>query len=104
MQHEPAMSMPRSGAVAISANRDEEVFADPYRFAVERLPNEHLAFGIGEHFCFGSNLARLDIRVMFEEFLRRLPDIELAGPVARLRLNVINGIKRMPVRFTPERR
>ena len=87
----------------ISANRDEEIFPDPYRFDVERTPNDHLAFGIGEHFCLGSNLARLEIRVIFEELLRRLPDIALAGPVARLRSNFINGIKHMPVRFTPER-
>jgi len=87
----------------ISANRDEEIFPEPYRFDVGRTPNEHVAFGIGEHFCLGSNLARMEIRVMFEEVLRRLPDIELAGPAARLRSNFINGIKRMPVRFTPER-
>jgi cholest-4-en-3-one 26-monooxygenase len=87
----------------ISANRDEEVFPEPDRFDVGRTPNDHLAFGIGEHFCLGSNLARLEIRVMFEELLRRLPDIELAGPVDRLRSNLINGIKRMPVVFTPER-
>ena len=68
-----------------------------------RTPNDHLAFGIGHHFCLGANLARLEIQIMFEELLRRLPDIELAGPVERLRSNFINGIKRMPVRFTPER-
>lgn len=87
-----------------SANRDEEVFAEPDRFDVGRRPNDHLAFGIGEHFCLGANLARLEIRCMFEELLDRLPDIELAGPVRRLRSNFINGIKSMPVRFTPERR
>ncbi len=86
-----------------SANRDEEMFPDGDRFDVGRTPNEHLAFGIGPHFCLGANLARLEIRVMFEELLRRLPDIELAGPVERLRSNFINGIKRMPIRFTPER-
>src|SRR5262245_31674111 len=86
-----------------SANRDEEVFPDAQRFDVGRDPNDHLAFGIGPHFCLGANLARLEIRIMFEELLRRLPDIELAGPVERLRSNFINGIKRMPIRFTPER-
>ena len=86
-----------------SANRDEDIFTDAHRFDVGRTPNEHLAFGIGPHFCLGANLARLEIRIMFEELLRRLPDIELAGPVERLRSNFINGIKRMPVRFTPER-
>jgi cholest-4-en-3-one 26-monooxygenase len=86
-----------------SANRDEDVFPRADHFDVGRTPNEHLAFGIGEHFCLGSNLARLEIRLMFEELLTRLPDIQLAGPVHRLRSNFINGIKRMPVRFTPER-
>jgi len=86
-----------------SANRDEEVFPDPFRFDVSRQPNEHLAFGIGEHYCLGANLARLEIRVLFEELLRRLPDIDLAGPPVRLRSSFINGIKHMPVRFTPER-
>jgi cholest-4-en-3-one 26-monooxygenase len=86
-----------------SANRDEDVFVDPYKFDVARSPNNHIAFGIGEHFCLGANLARLEIRVMFEEILRRMPDMELAGPVRRLRSNFINGIKEMPVKFTPPR-
>jgi cytochrome P450 len=86
-----------------SANRDEAMFKDPDRFDVGRTPNEHLAFGIGPHFCLGANLARLEIKIMFERLLQRLPDIRLAGPVQRLRSNFINGIKHMPVRFTPER-
>ena len=86
----------------VSANRDERVFKDPNRFDVERSPNEHVAFGGGgPHFCLGANLARMEIRVMFEELLRRLPDMELAGPVERLCSNFINGIKHMPVQFTP---
>jgi cholest-4-en-3-one 26-monooxygenase len=85
----------------ISGNRDETVFTDPYRFDVRRTPNDHIAFGGGgPHFCLGANLARLEIKVMFEELLQRLPDIELDGPVARLRSNFINGIKRMPVAYT----
>jgi cholest-4-en-3-one 26-monooxygenase len=84
-----------------SANRDEDVFPDAERFDVGRTPNDHLAFGAGEHFCLGSSLARLEMRVMFEELLRRLPDIALAGPVRRLRSNFINGYKQIPVRFTP---
>ena len=86
-----------------SANRDEDVFTDPTRSTSARSPNDHIAFGIGEHFCLGANLARLEIRVMFEELLRRLPDIELAGPVRRLRSNFINGVKEMPIKFTPPR-
>lgn len=83
-----------------SANRDEEVFSEPDRFDVRRTPNEHLAFGVGEHFCLGAGLARLELRVMFEELLQHLPDVELDGPIERLRSNAFNGIKRMPVRFT----
>jgi cholest-4-en-3-one 26-monooxygenase len=83
-----------------SANRDESVFADGHRFDVGRTPNEHLAFGVGQHFCLGASLARLEIRVMFEELLRRFPKIEPAGPVRRLRSNFINGFKEIPVRFT----
>ncbi len=86
-----------------SANRDEDVFPNPETFNVRRSPNEHVAFGIGEHYCLGSNLARLEIRVIFEELVRRLPDLELAGPVRRLRSNFINGIKSMPIRFTPQK-
>jgi cholest-4-en-3-one 26-monooxygenase len=85
----------------IAANRDEEVFDDPHHFDITRSPNEYVAFGGGgPHFCLGANLAKVEIRVMFEELLDRLPDIELAGPVQRLRSNFINGIKHMPVRFT----
>lgn len=85
-----------------AANRDEEVFKDPMTFDVTRQPNEHLSFGVGQHFCLGASLARLELRVIFEELLKRLPDLALAGDVRRLRSNFINGIKSMPVRFTPE--
>jgi cholest-4-en-3-one 26-monooxygenase len=86
-----------------SANRDEQYFKDADEFDIGRTPNEHLAFGVGEHFCLGTSLARLEIRVLFEELLRRLPDIQLAGEVRRLRSNFINGTKTLPVRFTPEK-
>jgi cytochrome P450 len=85
----------------VSANRDEAVFKDPHAFDVGRSPNEHLAFGVGPHVCMGHALARLEARVAFEELLRRLPDMDLEGPVVRLRSNWVNGIKSMPVRFTP---
>jgi cholest-4-en-3-one 26-monooxygenase len=85
-----------------SANRDESVFTRPFEFDVGRSPNEHLAFGVGQHFCLGASLARLELRLIFEELLRRLPDVAQAGEVRRLRSNFINGIKTMPVRFTPE--
>ena len=86
-----------------SANRDEEVFDDPFRFDVERSPNEHVAFGFGTHYCLGNSLARLELRVMFEHLLRRLPDMELVEatePPARA-ANFVSGYESMPVRFTP---
>jgi cytochrome P450 len=80
-----------------SANRDERAFADPYRFDVTRTPNEHVGFGAGgPHFCLGANLARREIKVMFEELLRRLPDIEATGEPDYLQSAFIHGIKRMP--------
>ena len=82
-----------------SANRDEEVFADPHTFDVARTPNEHLAFGIGEHFCLGANIARLELRLVFRHLVRRLESVELTGPVERLRSSFVGGIKRMPVRL-----
>jgi cholest-4-en-3-one 26-monooxygenase len=86
----------------IAANRDPERFPDPHRFDVRRQPNEHVAFGAGgPHYCLGANLARLEIRIMFEELLKRLPDIRQAGEPARLRSNFISGIKHLPVAFTP---
>jgi cytochrome P450 family 142 subfamily A polypeptide 1 len=87
-----------------SANRDERVFPEPFRFDVARAPNEHLAFGgYGTHFCLGSSLARLELRVMFEELLRRLPDLELADPhpLPLRPSNFIVGIESMPVVFEP---
>ncbi len=87
-----------------AANRDEEVFENPQSFDVGRAPNEHLAFGgRGPHFCLGASLARMEIRVMFEEILNRLPDMRLAGEPERLRSTLIAGIKHLPVQFTPER-
>ena len=84
----------------ISANRDETVFPDPDAFDIARTPNNHMAFGGGgPHFCLGANLARLEIRVMFDEVLRRMPEMEMTGPAQRLRSNFINGIKHLPVRF-----
>jgi cytochrome P450 len=83
----------------ISADRDEETFARPDEFDITRTPNPEVAFGSGgPHFCLGAPLARMEIRVMFEELLPRLADIELTGPVSRLRSNFINGVKHMPVR------
>jgi cytochrome P450 len=85
----------------ISADRDETVFPDPYRFDVTRAPNDHVVFGPGgPHFCLGAHLARLETKILFQELLPRLASIELNGRVERLRSNFVNGIKRMPVRVT----
>ncbi len=85
-----------------SVNRDADFFPDPDVFDVTRTPNEHLAFGIGEHFCLGAGFARLELKVIFEEVLRRFPDIELDGQPERLRSTFIGGIKHLPVKFAPE--
>jgi len=82
-----------------SANRDEKVFADPDVFRIDRRPNPHLGFGIGEHFCLGAHLARLELRVIFEQLARRLDRVELAGPVERMRSSFLGGVKRMPLRY-----
>jgi cholest-4-en-3-one 26-monooxygenase len=84
-----------------SANRDEDIFSEPDTFNIRRLPNEHVAFGVGEHFCLGANLARLELREIFREMTARLHDIELAGEPKRLRSCFINGVKEMRVRFRP---
>jgi cholest-4-en-3-one 26-monooxygenase len=82
----------------ISANRDEEVFEDPFRFDITRDPNPHIAFGGGgPHFCLGAQLARLEIRLLFEELTARYPKVEALGPPDRLRSNFIGGIKHLPV-------
>ncbi len=84
-----------------SVNRDEDVFPNADTFDITRTPNEHLAFGIGEHFCLGAGFARLELKVMFEQVLTRFPDIHLNGPVERLRSSFIGGVKHLPVAFTP---
>ena len=80
-----------------SGNRDEDIFDDPYRFNVARNGPAHLGFGIGVHFCIGSRLADLQLKVLFQELLKEFPKICVAGRVERLRSNFINGIKKMPV-------
>jgi len=82
-----------------SANRDEDAFPDPDVFRVDRRPNPHVGFGIGEHFCLGANLARLELNVIFAELSQRLEEIELAGPFERMRSSFLGGVKRMPIRY-----
>jgi cholest-4-en-3-one 26-monooxygenase len=80
-----------------AANRDPAVFENPEVFDITRKPNPHLAFGVGTHFCMGSHIARLEMRVTLEEFLRRYPSPSLAGPPERQESNFISGIKRLPL-------
>ncbi len=87
-----------------AVNRDEEVFENPDLFDVGRRPNDHLSFGVGEHFCLGSNLARMELRQIFTGLLARLPDLEFAAEPRRLRSNFINGVKEMRVTFSPSAR
>jgi cholest-4-en-3-one 26-monooxygenase len=84
-----------------SANRDEEVFRDPDRFDIRRHPNDHVAFGHGEHYCLGANLARMELREIFLGIAMRIHDLEMTAPPRRLRSNFINGVKEMRVRFRP---
>ncbi len=84
-----------------SANFDERVFRDPMNFDIRRSPNPHLAFGHGIHLCLGANLARLEARVFFEELFGTVGRIEETAAPARIRSNLVNGFKRMPVRVSP---
>jgi cholest-4-en-3-one 26-monooxygenase len=82
-----------------SANRDEDIFPDSQVFDVGRTPNEHIAFGgRGPHYCLGASLAKMEIKVMFEEMLTRIPNMTQAGDIVRLHSNLINGVKHLPVR------
>jgi cholest-4-en-3-one 26-monooxygenase len=86
----------------VSANRDEDVFADPFSFDITRDPNPHVAFGGGgPHHCLGANLARMEIRVFFSEFVKQVGRIEALGPPSYLRSNFIGGIKHLPVSLHP---
>jgi cytochrome P450 family 142 subfamily A polypeptide 1 len=87
-----------------SANRDEAVFEDPDTFRIDRDPNPHVAFGFGSHYCLGANLARMEVKVVFEELFRRLPDIEVTDPTAPLDRNpsaFVAALRTLPARFTP---
>ncbi|TVT27973.1 cytochrome P450 [Amycolatopsis rhizosphaerae] len=87
-----------------SANRDEEIFADPYVFDVGRSPNKHVTFGHGPHFCLGSYLARVELEALLTALITFVDGVELAGPVGRVHSNFLSGISRLPVKTTPSRR
>lgn len=82
-----------------SANRDEDVFEDPWTFRIDRKPNRHIGFGVGEHFCLGAHLARLEMVVAYRHLLPRIQEIELTGPVDRLHSSLVGGVKRLPIRY-----
>jgi cytochrome P450 len=82
-----------------SANRDEDVFEDPFTFRVDRDPNRHLGFGIGEHFCLGAHLARRSQRALFRELARRLESVELAGEPDWIQSSFVVGLKHLPIRY-----
>jgi cytochrome P450 len=82
-----------------SGNRDEAVFADPDRFDVTRSPNPHIAFGFGPHMCLGQHLAKLEMRVLFDELLPHLASVELAGDPRLVETNFVGGYKSLPIRF-----
>jgi linalool 8-monooxygenase len=83
----------------VSANRDEEIFTDPFRFDATRADPPQLGFGTGQHYCLGARLAEMQLRIFFREFLQRYPNAEPAGPIRRMRSNFVSGIKEMPVRL-----
>ena len=82
-----------------SANRDEDVYADPFRFDVGRTPNKHLAFGFGVHYCLGAMLARMELKALFTELVPRLRSIELAGEPRYMQTLFVGGPKRVPIRY-----
>jgi alpha-terpineol hydroxylase len=95
----PLRAMDRLMCLFVSGNRDEAVFADPHRFDVTRRPNPHLSFSFGPHICLGQHLAKLEMRVLFEELVPRLRSLELAGEPRLKVSNFVSGLKTLPVRF-----
>jgi cytochrome P450 len=82
-----------------SANRDEEVYDAPFEFRIDRRPNPHLSFGVGEHLCMGAHLARLELRVLFRLLAERLHSVEQAGEVERMQSANVGGAKSLPIRY-----
>lgn len=87
-----------------SANRDEDVFDDPFTFRIDRSPNKHIAFGYGAHVCLGQHLAKMEIRSLYKELLSRLETVELAGDPAWVEANFVSGLKRLPIRYSMKRK
>jgi cytochrome P450 len=87
-----------------SANRDEEIFQDPFTFKVDRTPNRHLAFGHGAHLCLGLHLARMEMKALYRELLWRIDRLDLAGEPAWVAASLVSGLKRLPIRYTMHKR
>ena len=85
-----------------SGDHDEEVFADPFRFRIDRTPNRQLAFGFGGHMCLGQHLARMEMRVFFEELLPRIKSVSMAGDASHTKAVFVGGLKSLPIRFEVE--
>ena len=83
-----------------SANRDEDVFENPFTFDITRSPNKHLAFGFGVHYCLGAMLARLELKALFGKLIPRLASVEAAGESALTKSGFVSGVKRLPIRYT----
>lgn len=96
----PIAAMDRVMALFVSGNRDEEVFAEPYDFDITRRPNPHLSFSYGPHICLGLHMAKLEMKVLFEELLPRLGSVELAGEPVLKQSSFVSGLKSLPIRFT----
>lgn len=89
----------RLSLIFASANRDEPTFGDPFTFRVDRSPNPHLAFGIGEHYCLGARLARLELAVFLRAFAERVSDLGVVGPVAHYQSSLLSGVEHLPLRY-----
>ena len=104
----PAFSSPSTispSKVALwymSANRDEDKWRDPFVFDVARAGPRHLSFGHGQHLCLGWRLAEIQLKILLEGVLGRFPELQVTGPVTRMRTNFLNSIKTMPVRYAPD--
>ncbi len=95
--------IPKGDSVCLfyaSGNRDENIFEEPFRFKIDRSPNDHIGFGRGEHVCLGAHLARLELRTVFAQIRERLEAFERTGPAERVRSSFVGGIKRAPIRWT----
>jgi cytochrome P450 len=86
-----------------SANRDDEIYSNPFDFRIDRTPNRHLAFGYGVHLCLGQHFAKMEMRLLFSELLDRISDLSLAGSPEWMHANFVGGLKRLPISYRFDR-